>query len=268
MKRWVLAALVLASPVMADMPDRGSYDVWFLGELHTNGNHHLVQADWVTAMAPAALVFEMLTPDQAAQAAPELRIDAEALEQALGWNASGWPDFSIYYPIFAAAPTAAIYGAAVPRDAARDAMSAGVATAFGADAAAFGLTQTLPPDQQSAREDMQLAAHCNALPPDMLPMMVDVQRMRDATLAQVALTALTETGGPVAVITGNGHARTDWGAPAALALAAPEVRQYSLGLGEPGQPPLGTFSQVIEVPKDPNADTADPCEAFTSRTGN
>jgi hypothetical protein len=33
----------------------------------------------------------------------------------------------------------------------------------------------------------------------------------------------------VVIITGNGHARTDWGVPALLAVAAPDVTVFALG---------------------------------------
>jgi hypothetical protein len=53
----------------------------------------------------------------------ELAEDAAALETALGWAESGWPDFAMYYPLFARAARSAIYGAEVPRDAARAAFA-------------------------------------------------------------------------------------------------------------------------------------------------
>ena len=59
-------------------------------------------------IAPTALVFEMLTPDQASRITPELVADEAALGEALNWAGSGWPDFTMYYPIFAAAPEAAV----------------------------------------------------------------------------------------------------------------------------------------------------------------
>jgi uncharacterized iron-regulated protein len=51
---------------------------------------------------------------------------------------------------------------------------------------------------------------------------------------------LRETGGPVAVITGVEHARTDIGAPALLRLAKPDVTVLSIGQLESiptGRPP-------------------------------
>ncbi len=236
-----------------------SADVVFLGELHDNPAHHLRQAEYVAELSPTALVFEMLTQAQADLVTPELVADEAALEAALGWNASGWPDFSMYYPIFAAAPEAAYFGAAVPRDVARAAMAEGMASAFRGDADAYGLTAVLPEGQQAEREALQLAAHCDAMPVEMLPVMVDIQRLRDAELAYSAFQAFEAHGGPVVVITGNGHARMDWGAPVYLMAAAPGLRVMSLGQGEEDVPPSGLFDVVESAPE---VDRGDPCAAF------
>ncbi|MEC3860786.1 ChaN family lipoprotein [Mesobacterium sp. TK19101] len=261
--RHLIACLALAAaPVFA--ADLQGVDVVFLGEQHDNPHHHARQAELTADLSPKALVFEMLTAEQATQVTPDLIGDEAALEAALGWNDSGWPDFSMYYPIFAAAPQARVYGAAVPRDAARAAMS-DVVAAFDGDAAAFGLDQPLPEDQQAAREELQQAAHCNALPPEMLPMMVSVQRLRDAELARQAKLAYQATGGPVVVITGNGHAREDWGAPVALAAAAPDLTIAALGQGEDDRDPEGRFDTVAHSP---SIEREDPCEAFLKSRGN
>lgn len=255
-----LAALFCGAAVQADIPDDAARaDVVFLGEIHDNPAHHSVQAEWVAALTPAALVFEMIEPARARVLSPDMMQDADALEAALDWAASGWPDFDMYAPIFAAAPTARVFGAAVPRQAARAALETGAALAFGVDdAARFGLNTPLPEAQQSARETLQHDAHCGALPGEMLPGMVAIQRLRDAELARAALAAWTETGGPVVVITGNGHARTDWGAPVALSRAAPDLALFSLGQTEAGQI-AGTFDALRDADA---VARPDPCAAF------
>lgn len=258
--RLVLSLVLCASAATADPAALPDAQIVFLGEQHDNPAHHARQAELVAELSPTAIVFEMLTPEQAGRVRPELLSDPAALEAALGWNDSGWPDFAMYHPIFLAAPGAAIHGAAVPRDEARRVMAEGILPVFGDEASAYGLTDILPEDEQAAREALQFAAHCEALPRDMLPMMVDVQRLRDAALARAALAALDETGGPVAVITGNGHARRDWGAPAAVALVAPDVTVAALGQGEVSNgAPEGAFD-AVEI--GPDVDRGDPCAAF------
>ncbi len=233
-------------------------DVVFLGEVHDNPAHHERQANWVAALAPKAVVYEMLTEAQALQVDPTLT--EAGLAEALDWENSGWPDFSMYYPIFEASSQARVYGAVVPRSEVRSIKERSLDEVFGRDADRFGLTQGLPQDQQEAREAMQMEAHCNALPEVMLPMMVDIQRLRDAALARAAVAAYAETGGPVVVITGNGHARKDWGAPATLKAAAPDVVIYTLGQGEDGHDaPDGGFDALAFSPP---AEREDPCAAF------
>lgn len=245
---WFGAALWAAPSVSEERAQ-----VYFLGEIHDNPGHHARQAEWVADIAPKALVFEMIPETHV----PGVRAhdDLAAFGQALAWGARGWPDFMMYAPIFEAAPEAKIYGAGVGRDQLMTIRDAPLAQAFGADAAEFGLDQPLPADQQEARNALQMAAHCDAMPAEMLPMMVDMQRWRDAALARAAEQALDETGGPVAVITGNGHARRDWGAPTMMA----DATIFVLGQGEGTRPPPGRYDALAY--SDP-VDRPDPCDAF------
>lgn len=257
--RYLISLVVLwttACPVVAQTRP----DILFLGEVHDNPAHHLFQAERVADMQPAALVWEMLTQDKAQAITPELLSDESTLNAALGWKDSGWPDFAMYYPIFEAAGAARHYGAALTREATRGVMDQDPAEVFGPDAARFGLDADLPAAQQTAREALQMAAHCDALPEEMLPVMVQIQRLRDARIARAALRALDQTGGPVAVITGNGHARMDWGAPALVAMAEPGLSVVSIGQAETGRGiPEGGFDEINAAPP---VDRGDPCDAF------
>ncbi|MGR3761840.1 ChaN family lipoprotein [Roseobacteraceae bacterium NS-SX3] len=235
-------------------------DVAILGEVHDNPAHHRNQAALIEALRPRAVVWEMLTGAQAASLTPELLADPADLAEALEWESSGWPPFALYAPVFAAAAQARHYGAWLPRAAAGEAMQQGAAAAFGPEAARYGLDRPLPADEQAAREADQMAAHCNALPAQMLPGMVEVQRLRDAMLAAAVVKALEETGGPVAVITGNGHARTGRGLAVYLAQARPATRVMSLGQAEAGQI-AGRFDLLLDAPP---AERPDPCDAFRS----
>lgn len=250
----------------ADLPAvvaRAAPQVLVLGEVHDNPGHHLNQAAAVAALAPRALVFEMLSPEQAAKVTPELIADPARLAEVLDWAKSGWPDFSLYAPIFAAAPGARIVGAALPRDQVRRAMAEPLAEVFGPGAAEYGLDRAYAPDLQAQLEAQSQADHCNALPPDLLPGMVAAQRLRDAAFARAALGALQDTGGPVAVITGTGHARADRAVPAMIRAARPGVRVATLGQLEagPGEVvgPDQPFDWWIVTPP---TERPDPCAAF------
>lgn len=252
-----LSPLVLSAGSVFAEPAWRDADIVILGENHDNPAHHAAQAGIVAQLAPKALVFEMLTPDQAEMHIPGG--SAEALSDAFDWPNSGWPDFAFYYPIFTAAPDAAVFGAQVSRARAGEVMEQGPAGVFGPEAAAFGLTEPLPAEEQALREAHQLKAHCDALPSELLPMMVDMQRLRDAELARQTALALDATGGPVAVITGNGHAREDWGMPVYLGRVLPDAAVITLGQGEDGSPPDGVFDVLRDAPR---PDREDPCAAF------
>lgn len=265
MFRFLLPALitVLALPLQAgeimldDLDTLARRQVVILGEVHDNETHHLNQARAIRAITPAALVFEMLTPEQAASVTTANRGDADRLADALGWAGSGWPDFALYWPVFAAAEGAAIFGGNLAHDKVRRAIEDGAAAVFGPGAAQFGLDQALPEAEQALREAGQARAHCNALPEHLLAGMVEAQRLRDAALAKAVLNALEMSGPPVVVITGNGHARRDWGIPAVLALADIEV--LSIAQFEVSAPDNSPFDHYLLTD---TAERDDPCEMF------
>jgi uncharacterized iron-regulated protein len=247
------------APEKAPLQALSGAHVVFLGEIHDNPTHHLIQSDLMAGLGPSAVVFEMLTPEQAAlmEAGPFKTLTE--LDALIGWEAAGWPDISIYGPVISQSMGKPIYGAGVPRAQVRPVMETSAAKAFGPEAARFGLSAPLPEDQAIARNKLQADAHCGAMPDEMLPLMVEVQRFRDARLAQVALEAFETHGPPVVVITGNGHARKDWGAPFALFQANPAILIAAVGLFEKPQekrPPYDSWmvTEAIERP--------DPCLAF------
>ncbi len=248
---------IIPEDVIASMQ---SADVVLLGEIHDNPRHHVVQTDAVAAIDPSAMVWEMVTEEGAQRLAQKAVSNPEELSAILRWAESGWPPLSMYYPVFQASD-APVYGAMVPRTAARAAMERGAATALGADAARFGLTVPLPPAEQAEREADQLAAHCDAIPAESLPQLVAIQRLRDAVLARSVLRAVDETGGPVVVITGNGHARKDRGVPTFLSRLRPGLKVFALGQSEDGIV-HGEFDAVIDSP---TIEREDPCKAFETQ---
>ena len=252
MTKRLLLALVLAPLPLA----AGSFDaqVVVLGELHDNPGHHARQAALLAEIVPTAVVYEMLSPAEAA-ALDALPREAEAM--ARGATGMDWGNLPDYAGVLAASPV--ILGAALPRDVVRGAFAEGAAAVFDGDAEAFGLTLPVPEDQLEIRMQLQFAAHCEAMPLEMMGGMVEAQRVRDAGFARTVLYALAEHGAPVVLITGNGHARRDWGVPFYIAQAAPEVSVFSLGQGEPDRAPQGVFDAVETSPA---PDRGDPCAAF------
>lgn len=256
----LIACPVSAREIAAEGLDRlPQVDIVVLGEVHDNAAHHANQARAVAAIKPAALVFEMLLPEQVKRL-PADRSDAAAMDKALGWTSRGRPDFAMYQPIFAAAPKARVYGADVADADVRRAMREGAATVLDG----FGLSRALPAAEQKTRETDLWAAHCFAMPREAMGGMVQVQRLRDASLARAAIRALRETGGPVVVIAGAEHARADIGVPALITREAPAVTVLSVGQveGESGGQPFDLW-----IVTDTVVGRGDPCEGFGSTTG-
>ncbi|OWJ78563.1 ChaN family lipoprotein [Haematobacter genomosp. 1] len=264
MKWFAPVLFIAAAPVAADavlparLDDLPPAEVILLGEVHDNPRHHENQARAVAALKPKALVFEMLTPAQADLVTPQARQSSDALALATGWATSGWPDFSLYWPIFAAAPEAAILGAGVTREDMAGLREKGAAALFGPEAHRFALDRPLPAEAQQAAEEEQRLAHCDMLPGDLLPMMVDAQRLRDAALARATLRALAEHGPPVVVIAGSGHVRAG-AVPAMLKTAAPDLRVISVGQVEEGAAAQQPFDLWIVTPPEPRDD---PCASL------
>jgi uncharacterized iron-regulated protein len=239
-------------------------DVVVLGEVHDNPGHHMNQAAIVGAVQPPALVFEMI-PQAMEDAVNALRAEGAARDEiavALDWETSGWPDFAHYAAILEAAPGARIFGGGQAEADLRLAAEEGAAIAFGVDAPTYRLDVALPPAEQAAREAEMLASHCDALPEAALPGMVEVQRFRDAALADAALWARTLSGaqGPVVVIAGSGHADRRRGVPAMIAAADPGLDVLALGQVEAEAPEVEAMFDAYLVAPPPERD--DPCEGF------
>lgn len=242
-------------------------DIVVLGEIHDNPEHHRIQAEIVAALQPGAIAFEMIPQDLEAEL-NDLRAegaDRAALAEALDWEASGWPDFDLYADILDAAPQAQVFGAGQPAEDVRRAVTEGAAEVFGPDAAIYGLDAPLPDDEQARREAMQAEAHCDMLPAEMLPGMVEAQRFRDAGLADATLWARIISGGEqVVVITGSGHADKRTGMPGMVALAEPEARLVSLGQFETPPEDPGAYDAVLLAPP---PERGDPCAALAPPPG-
>ena len=247
-----LAALSLTAPAAAQ-------DVVIIGEVHDNPAHHAYQAAKVRAVSPRVLVMEMLTPDQARLIQSEPGKDRAALARALRWEESGWPDFGLYHPIVTAVEDVEIYGTAMTAAQRQDVRDGQLNLMMGDDAAQYGLGDPLPVAQQQAREKLQFEAHCQMVPLSAMGRMVAVQRLRDAMLARAVIEGVENTGGPVVVITGNGHARRDWGIPAILSRVAPQLDVHVIGQTEDNQPLAGGYDEIHSAP---SVDRGDPCDAF------
>ncbi|MBZ4416898.1 ChaN family lipoprotein [Myxococcus sp. RHST-1-4] len=210
-----------------------------LGERHDQPDHHRLQAKLVRALGSGArkpvLAFEMLDVEQ--QPAVDASLaraprDVDALALAVDWSRSGWPDWTLYRPVFAAGLEAGlpVVAANLPRAQVRELVKRGPEALPAPLRARLALDTPLPEDVARDMREEQDRAHCGHLPAELLGPMAQAQRARDAHLADRLLE--TDRGDGGVLITGNGHARTDRGAPSHLARRAPERKRLSVGLLE------------------------------------
>ncbi|WP_141618736.1 ChaN family lipoprotein [Myxococcus sp. AB036A] len=254
-----------------------------LGERHDQPDHHQLQAWLVHALTEGgrkpALAFEMLdVGQQAAVDASRAQAprDAEALALAVNWAGSGWPDWALYRPVFAAGLEAGlpIVAANLPRSQVRDLVMRGPEALPPELRQRLSLDTPLPEPVEQAMRQEQDEAHCGHLPQEMLGPMVQAQRARDAHLADRLSNADTGQGG--VLITGNGHARTDRGVPAQLAARAPGKDVRSVGLLEvdpklPEPADYAAYFGAQSLPFDyvwftPAMPMEDPCAALLKRS--
>jgi len=240
-----------------------------LGEKHDNADHHQLQADVIQSLArdglQPAVAFEMLSDDDR----PKLEVwhesspeSVSALGAALDWKDSGWPDFEIYRPVFLAAISRQLrIEPANLSKAQLAALHGGLDALPAARRHELGLDVPLPPAARASLADEIREGHCGMANDALVASMVDVQRARDASLAD----ALVRAGVPAVLIAGAGHVRNDRGVPLYLAHRAPGRRVLSIAFVEvgPASADLHKFASEYDlVWFTPRVDDQDPCERF------
>ncbi len=249
-------------------------DFLLLGETHDNPEHHRLQARIIRRLAAeppgtGAVAFEMLPVDRQPVVDRHLtRADADlrAFAAAVAWERSGWPDFALYEPVFAAALAtgARVLAADLATGVTRRIRREGFAVLAPGFRRRTGLDRPLPAALERGLRETLARAHCGRLPESMLPGMLRVQRARDAMLADRM--AAFRGRGRVVLITGNGHARKDWGVPFYLRQLAPGRAILSLGLIEvrPGEALVaeGRPFDLVWFTGGPPRGGRDPCEAI------
>ncbi len=245
-----LAALLLAGCSATAPTLTLQRPVVLLGEVHDNAAQHALRLAAFRSLldggARPALAMEQLDRDKQPaldrllQATP--RPDADAVIAAAG--GPGW-DWSFYRPFIALALQHGlpIVAANVSRDEARRVIREGLA--------ATGFDAQVPPAVMKAHTADIEASHCGTLDAATAGRMALAQVARDQFMARM-LAQHASRG--VVLLAGNGHVRTDIGAPAWL---TPEVRGISEAVGvlEAGDD-TAAFDRVVHTPAQPRED---PC---------
>lgn len=253
-----------------------------LGERHDNPDHHRLQARLVEALTGSGrkpvLAFEMLDVEQQSaidEALARAPGNPDVIAQAIAWERSGWPDWSLYRPIFAVGTERGlrIVGANLPRAQVKELVTRGLDALAPETRTRLGLETPLPEDLARAMRTEMHESHCGHLPESMLEPMVLAQRARDAQMADSLRSTALDDG--AILITGAGHARTDRGVPAQLARLAPGLPVRSLAFLEvspeareprdyvPSDSPGGLPYDYVWFT--PAIEREDPCAVFRER---
>jgi len=253
-----------------------------LGEKHDNIDHHRLQAWLVREIAsrrrPAVALEAIATPQVPALRAYLARQPASAagIGAALDWDRTGWPAWRHYAPIVQPVleQGGPVLAATPPRALLRAVATRGVAALPADRIRALGLDADLPPAARAVLEREIVEGHCGQLPAAMTGRMVEVQRVKDAIMAEALIEGAAAPGRDMAVlIAGTGHVRRDHGVPWHLARLAPRTASgtASVALGfvevQGGRTDPAAYTAnfgAAHLPFDivwftPRVDDADPC---------
>jgi uncharacterized iron-regulated protein len=257
-------------------------DFLLLGERHDNPDHHLLQAEVLRSLIALgrrpAVGFEMFGLDDASAIANHLASapnDAAGLGRAVNWNKSGWPDWAMYQPIAEAALQAKlrIVAANLPLATARKMSSDGLAALEPSVRRDLGLDRPLSDAIFAAMAADIHNSHCGYASEESVKAMVDVQRARDAQMAQ-SLIAAGDADGAI-LVAGAGHVRNDYGIPVYLTAKAPGKQVISIAFLEVDNQKREPHDYALpyldrRLPFDyvwytARVDDEDPCEKFKSQ---
>ena len=248
-----------------------------LGETHDNPDHHLLQAEIVTALADAGrrpvLAFEMFDMSQGPALSEHLAqspFDAAGIGEAVGWRKAGWPDWALYQPVAEAGLQAGLElrAANMSRGDARALAQSGLAGAAPERVQRLQLDQPLPAaDAENLKQEID-AAHCGYAPKEMIEAMAFAQFARDAHMA----CEMSSGGDGAILIAGAGHTRRDRAVPFHLRRMAPGRTIVSLAFLEVSEgedaatayaaPFGGEMLPFDYVWFTPRVDIRDACERF------
>ena len=222
------------------------YDAILLGETHDNAQHHKLQARIIDVLIHQQqrpdIAFEMLNQNQQEDITKFQKQQNPGIDEfakAINWEKTGWPDWSLYRPVFETTieNNLNIIAANLNSKQIRKVIKQGA--------------KVLTPEYQKLLKKYQyndrqtkelekeiLSAHCDMLPGKMLSPMLLGQQTRDIAMTVVIQKALTSTDNKVVLIAGSGHTRTDYGIPYYLHSEKPETKIISIAFIEISQDKL------------------------------
>jgi uncharacterized iron-regulated protein len=266
-------------------------DIVLMGEIHDNPYHHRIRGAFLRAFEElrnsgrltyeigSSVTFEQLSTDKQTvindDAITNAAHSVDDLLKAIDWASSGWAQYD-YRPLFdaALATKMPIYAGDVPKPLIRQAAKQGESAVPPEERARLKLDAPLPASQSDAILTELEASHCGMMPNTAFGGMAFAQRLRDATLADVALKAHAAHGSAI-VMAGNGHVRGDRGIAWYIRQREPNVKVVTVALVEVED---GKTDPAAYVPRDPEGRPAvdyvvftpkhvrpDPCDAFKKK---
>jgi uncharacterized iron-regulated protein len=211
-------------------------DVLILGEIHGNPDHHSLQLEVLRSLvavgrrpAVAFEIFDLGDQPVIDTLSRQSSAGADALAEAVGMPSRAWI-WRGYRPLvqFALDEGLPIVAANLSRADALGVAREGLAALPAEERDRLGLDRPLPVVARARLEQRIVDAHCGHLPRERAHGMIDAQRARDAYMAD----RLAAVDGPVVLITGAAHARSDYGVPRYLSARAPQRRVLSVAFME------------------------------------
>ncbi|MCB0405153.1 MAG: ChaN family lipoprotein [Bdellovibrionales bacterium] len=235
------------------------YDYILLGETHDNAAHHQHQAEIIKQLKPPTVVLEHLNAEQArlANASP-----VAELEKQLHWGKSGWPDYSLFEPVFVALKQTkgTLVAGAIDADTLKQVRAGKQGPLSAKTLRRFGALE------KRSKWDTELSkileySHCGQLPQIALAEMVEVQKYKDLFMAY-------QMGSQekALLLAGAGHTRDDNGVPFYLHKAFPKKKIATVQFTEV-ENPSAKAEDYSHKPADflwftSHPDRPDPCAAF------
>ncbi len=190
-----------------------------LGESHDNPIHHEHQGwvidELVKGGRRPGVSFEMIDDTQEAKIGGKHRLSVDEVFDSLEWEKSGWPNRSIYAPVFTAAVNAQLrlIAGSISKQALRDIVMNGESRMpeyVKADLDRYPLSEK---DRRAMYDEIK-ESHCDLLPAKHVPRLILGQRVRDAVMSRSMVRHRGSDG--VVLVAGSGHTRNDRGVPAHL----------------------------------------------------
>ncbi len=237
-----------------------------IGEVHDNPDHHQLQLEILQGVAGAGmnptLIFEQFDIDH--QALIDTHVsELEVLREKTEFDQRGW-DWALYLPLLELALEQGWQVRA--GNFSRESLQTMSLDSLPDDLGQLLQAPMSADAQQRLRSDL-LSSHCDMIDEAYIDKLFEAQRIRDAGLARSMINA----DAPAALITGNGHARRDYGVAQILSdnlgaqvitIGMIEVSREARQLSEylEGEDSLeGIYDFIVFTPR---IRDQDPCEQF------